>query len=145
MCLENYNKKCIDCIHNEVCSLQYNNICPYTRVNELVHNCANYLCKNDVVQKPPQNWFDKLGDTVYLIYQDEIIDVLLLNFDIAKDGFYLQLMSEDKIFPYREPIAEYDTEPTDWCTNIISIPICEINKTVFLTYSNAENLIKEQY
>lgn len=143
MNLENHNKKCSDCIHNNVCSIKYTNVCPYAQIDILVHNCTEYLCKNDIVKKPPQEWFKKLGDVVYYIYQSEVINVILMDFEITDEGFYIVLSSEDKIFPYREPIAEYDTDPTDWCIDTTSIPLDCINHSVFLTQDEANKALIE--
>lgn len=53
---------------------------------------------------------------------------------IDPDGkLYVVLVCEDKIFPYRTPIAEYDMEMSDWCTNDKAVDAEDYQRTVFMT------------
>ena len=59
-------------------------------------------------------------------------------------GFlWIALGCDERIFPYRNPIAGIDTDPTDWCINSTEVTIDEWNKTVFLTKQDAEQRLEE--
>ncbi len=85
------------------------------------------------------------GDTVYLIYDDEVVECIHCGLGINPvDGkAYITLVTDEDIFPYRRPVPEYDLDPTDWCTNINYVEVGEVEKTVFLTKSEAESKLKE--
>lgn len=85
------------------------------------------------------------GDTVYLIYDDEVVECIHCGLGINPvDGkAYITLVTDEDIFPYRRPVPEYDLDPTDWCTNINYVEVGEVEKTVFLAKSEAESKLKE--
>lgn len=55
----------------------------------------------------------------------------------------ITLSCDEHIFPYRNPDAEHDLDPTDWCTNFTDISVEEFGKTVFLTEAEAEQKFEE--
>lgn len=98
-----------------------------------------------VVVLPCKACFSEAGNTVYLIYCGEIVEVVHCGLSICPSGNpYIALAADDKIFPYREGEAEHDTDPTDWCTNICDVAAEDFGKTVFLTRAEAEEAISVQ-
>ena len=53
------------------------------------------------------------------------------------------MAADEDIFPYREPIAEFDTDPTDWCKKTTDVLALEWGKTVFLTRGEAEKALRD--
>ena len=98
-----------------------------------------------LVVLPCKETFKKSGDYVYLIFDGEISEVMHCGLEIDNDGkFCIDLAADEKIFPYRLPNAEYDTDPTDWCINITRVSPNDFGKTVFLTKQEAEQALKER-
>lgn len=97
------------------------------------------------VKLPCKEAYTKSGDIVYLIYDDEVVECTHCGLGINPvDGkAYIALATDEDIFPYRRPVPEYDLDPTDWCTNTISVEVGEIDKIVFFTKSEAESKLKE--
>lgn len=98
-----------------------------------------------LIKLPCKEAYTESGDIVYLIYDDEVVECTHCGLGINPvDGkAYIALATDEDIFPYRRPIPEYDLDPTDWCTNTIDAEVGEIDKTVFLTKSEAEAKLKE--
>ncbi len=94
---------------------------------------------------PSRKIFESLGDSLYMIEDWEIIELTNCSVQIDADGvLYVTCCADDKIFPYREPIAEFDMEPGDWCTQYINLNISDFGKTVFLAREEAEAALKER-
>lgn len=84
------------------------------------------------------------GDIVYYIYDYEITECENCGISIWADGkAWIGLAADEDIFPYREPIAEFGTDPTDWCKKTTDVLVSEWGKTVFLTHEEAEKALKE--
>lgn len=98
-----------------------------------------------LLRLPCKEAYTKSGDIVYLIYDYEVVECTHCGLGINPvDGkAYIALATDEDIFPYRRPIPEYDSDPTDWCTNTIDVEVGEIGKTVFFTKSEAEAKLKE--
>lgn len=43
--MHDYNKHCSDCIKSEVCKFKEEELCPGTTIEDLAHNCRNFLSK----------------------------------------------------------------------------------------------------
>ena len=84
------------------------------------------------------------GDDAFLVYGGEVTEVVHCGLIIDADGqLFIGLACDDKIFPFREPDPEHDTEEADWCTNSIDVPVSEIGKTLFFSREEAERKIVE--
>ena len=97
-----------------------------------------------LVVLPSTQVYSSLGGYVYYIYDYEIVECVNCAITIDADGrMWICLAADEDIFPYREPIAEFDTDPTDWCQKAIDVLVSEWGKTVFLTREEAEKALKE--
>lgn len=98
-----------------------------------------------LVVLPSTQAYSSLGGYVYYIYDYEIVECVNCAITIDADGrTWICLDADEDIFPYREPIAEFDTDPTDWCQKAIDVLVSEWGKTVFLTREEAEKALKER-
>ena len=97
-----------------------------------------------LVVLPSNQVWKSQGDIVYYIYDYEITECVNCGISICADGkAWIGLAADEDIFPYREPIAEFDTDPTDWCKKTTDVLALEWGKTVFLTREEAEKVLKE--
>ena len=97
-----------------------------------------------LVVLPSNQVWESQGDIVYYIYDYEITECVNCGISICADGkAWIGLAADEDIFPYREPIAEFDTDPTDWCKKTTDVLALEWGKTVFLTRGEAEKALKE--
>lgn len=97
-----------------------------------------------LVVLPSNQVWKSQGDIVYYIYDYEIIECVNCGISICADGkAWIGLAADEDIFPYREPIAEFDTDPTDWCKKTTDVLALEWGKTVFLTREEAEKALEE--
>lgn len=97
-----------------------------------------------LVVLPSNQVWESQGDIVYYIYDYEITECVNCGISICADGkAWIGLAADEDIFPYREPIAEFDTDPTDWCKKTTDVLALEWGKTVFLTREEAEKALKE--
>ena len=93
---------------------------------------------------PSNQVWKSQGDIVYYIYDYEITECVNCGISICADGkAWIGLAADEDIFPYREPIAEFDTDPTDWCKKTTDVLALEWGKTVFLTREEAESALEE--
>ena len=108
---------------------------------------AEYEAAEDegrLVVLPSTQVYSSLGGYVYYIYDYEIAECVNCAITIDADGrMWICLAAGEDIFPYREPIAEFDTDPTDWCQKAIDVLVSEWGKTVFLTHEEAEKALEE--
>lgn len=98
-----------------------------------------------LVRLPCKEAYSRSGDFVYLIYDYEIIECVHcgLGIDPLSGKAYITLATDEKLFPYRSPDPEQDSDPTDWCTNVTDVEVSELGKTVFLTREEAEKKLAE--
>lgn len=97
-----------------------------------------------LVVLPSNQVWESQGDIVYYIYDYEITECVNCGISICADGkAWIALAADEDIFPYREPIAEFDTDPTDWCKKTTDVLALEWGKTVFLTREEAEKALEE--
>ena len=95
-----------------------------------------------IVVLPCKDFYTSQGNTVYLIDDGEIVEVMNLGVDICPNGkISCTLCADDAIFPYREPDAEHD-DFADWCKETIEVKPEDFSKTVFLTREAAENALE---
>ena len=88
--------------------------------------------------------FESSGDTVYYIFDYEIVECINCGVSIDCEGkAWVALACDENIFPYRRPMPEIDLDPTDWCNNTTEVSVDEWGKTVFLTKEEAEQRLKE--
>ena len=93
---------------------------------------------------PSKEVYESSGDTVYYIFDYEIVECINCGISIDCDGkMWIALACDEHIFPYRRPIAGIDMDPTDWCKNTTVVSIDEWRKTVFLTKEEAEQALKK--
>lgn len=113
----------------------YEDLGPIKHLRELVQAEQD----GRLVVLPCKEFYEKIGDFLYLIDGGEIILVLHGGTEIDVNGKpTIIVIAEDDIFPWREPIAEFDTDPTDWCVNKKVVTSDDFGKTVFLTREEAE-------
>lgn len=92
-----------------------------------------------LLRLPCKEVFNSSGDNVYYIYDYEIVECVNCGLAIDCEGkLWIKLACDEHIFPYRNPDAEHDLEPSDWCTNYTDVSVEEWDKTVFLTQAEAE-------
>lgn len=98
-----------------------------------------------LVRLPCKEAYSKSGDSVYLIYDYEIIECVhcgLEIYPVSGEGF-ISLVADEHVFQYRNPDPEHDLDPTDWCTNVADASMDEIGKTLFFTREEAVNKLEE--
>ena len=114
---------------------------------EAIDKLAEYETAEEegrLVVLPSNQVWKSQGDIVYYIYDYEITECVNCGISICADGkVWIGLAADEDIFPYREPIAEFDTDPTDWCKKTTDVLALEWGKTVFLTRGEAEKALKE--
>ena len=114
---------------------------------EAIDKLSEYETAEDegrLVVLPSNQVWESQGDIVYYIYDYEITECVNCGISICADGkAWIGLAADEDIFPYREPIAEFDTDPTDWCKKTTDVLALEWGKTVFLTREEAEKALKE--
>lgn len=99
--------------------------------------------KEKVIIIPDKDVYESIGDKVFFIFDGEITECLNCGVYLDADGeLYFTLSGDERIFPYKEPNPDYDSDPTDWSSEFISIPVKEWNKTVFLSFEEAEAKLK---
>lgn len=116
-------------------------------VNQAIKKLYEYEAAEEegrLVVLPSNQIWESEGDIVYYIYDYEITECVNCGISIYADGkAWIVLAADEDIFPYREPIAEIDTDPTDWCKKTTDVLALEWGKTVFLTREEAEKALKE--
>lgn len=116
-------------------------------VIEAAGKLAEYETAEDegrLVVLPSNQVWESQGDIVYYIYDYEITECVNCGISICADGkAWIGLAADEDIFPYREPIAEFDTDPTDWCKKTTDVLALEWGKTVFLTRGEAEKALRD--
>ena len=97
-----------------------------------------------LLKLPCKEVYESSGDSVYYIYDYEIVECVNCGVTVDADGkVWITIASDEEIFPYRNPDPEHDLDPTDWCQNVTSVFGEEFGKTVFLTREEAEAKLKE--
>ena len=123
----------------------------FTRENGIVVAIMKKLREYETAEEdgrlvvlPSNQVWESQGDIVYYIYDYEITECVNCGISICADGkAWIALAADEDIFPYREPIAEFDTDPTDWCKKTTDVLALEWGKTVFLTREEAEKALEE--
>lgn len=132
---------CKNCIEHSNCEAECN------AINICIKKLAEYETAEEegrLVVLPSTQVHSSLGGYVYYIYDYEIVECVNCAITIDADGrTWICLAADEDIFPYREPIAEFDTDPTDWCQKAIDVLVSEWGKTVFLTREEAEKALEE--
>lgn len=119
--------------------------------NDWKNGCIKKLAEYETAEEdgrlvvlPSTQVYSSLGGYVYYIYDYEIVECVNCAITIDADGrMWICLAADEDIFPYREPIAEFDTDPTDWCQKATDVLVSEWGKTVFLTHEEAEKALEE--
>ena len=127
------------------------NINPERPYEQVVADCMkDYLKYRKLEEKglllklPCKEVYASSGDIVYYIFDYEIVECINCGLSIDCDGkIWIALACDEHIFPYRSPIAEIDTDPTDWCQNTTEVGVDEWGETVFLTKEEAEQKLEE--
>ena len=87
-----------------------------------------------LIRIPCREFYENTGGIAWLVWEGEVIETVQCGAQIDPEGkLYVVLVCEDKIFPYRTPIAEYDMEMSDWCTNDKAVDAEDYQRTVFMT------------
>ena len=132
---------CKNCIEHSNCEAECN------AINICIKKLAEYETAEEegrLVVLPSTQVYSSLGGYVYYIYDYEIAECVNCAITIDADGrMWICLAADEDIFPYREPIAEFDTDPIDWCQKAIDVLVSEWGKTVFLTHEEAEKALEE--
>lgn len=109
--------RCKDCINYDVCSTKGANC-------DRANHCEMFKDHNRFVELPC-----KVGDTIYEIkerkrngeWKKVILERVVESFEIGKNGWISAV-----------------------CGTTISVRLCDLNKTVFLTREEAERALKER-
>jgi hypothetical protein len=110
-------------------------------VAELAKAKADGRC----VVLPNKECYAQAGNTLYLVDDGDIIEVMHCGAQIDADGrIHAVVAANDKIFPYRQPDPEHDTDPTEWCAETKEITPDDFGKTVFLTHEEAEAALRKE-
>lgn len=98
-----------------------------------------------LVRLPCKEAYSMSGDTVYFIFDDEIVECIHCGMSICpvSGRGFIALATDEHVFPYRNPDPEHDLDPTDWCTNVTDVSMNEIGKTLFFTREEAEKKLEE--
>ena len=104
-----------------------------------IDDCLNKLAEYETAEEegrlvvlPSNQVLESQGDIVYYIYGYEITECVNCGISICADGkAWIGLAADEDIFPYREPIAEFDTDPTDWCKKTTDVLALEWGKRYF--------------
>lgn len=132
---------CIGCIEESNCKVECG------AIDDCLEKLTEYETAEEdgrLVVFPSTQVYSSLGGYVYYIYDYEIVECVNCAITIDADGrMWICLAADEDIFPYREPIAEFDTDPTDWCQKAIDVLVSEWGKTVFLTHEEAEKALEE--
>lgn len=124
----------------------YTTVKPRTVANiqEIINRLADYESQEEqglLIRLPCKDIYASQGNTVYLICDGEIVEVMNLGVGIDPNGEIIcTLLSDEDIFPYREPDPEHD-DFADWCKNTIEVKPDDFGKTVFLTKEEAEKAL----
>ena len=114
---------------------------------EIIKKLAHYEDLEEqglLLKLPARDVFESSGDTVYYIYDYEIVECINCGILLDCEGsMWIALACDEHIFQYRNMIAGIDTDPTDCCTNSTDVRIDEWGKTVFLTKEEAEKALAE--
>lgn len=87
-----------------------------------------------LIRIPCREFYENAGGIAWFVWEGEVIETVQCGAQIDAEGrLYVVLVCEDKIFPYRTPIAEYDMEMSDWCTNDKAVDAEDYQRTVFMT------------
>lgn len=126
--------------------LAYGSLTPFA--GEILTKLAEYVDLEEdglLLKLPCKEAYSKSGDTVYLIFEDEIVECVHCGLEICpvSGGGFISLATDEDIFPYRNPDPEHDLDPADWCTNATDVGVNEIGKTLFFTREEAEKKLKE--
>lgn len=117
----------------------------FQRIIDKLAEYENAEEEGRLVVLPSTQVYSSLGGYVYYIYDYEIVECVNCAITIDADGrMWICLAADEDIFPYREPIAEFDTDPTDWCQKATDVLVSEWGKTVFLTHEEAEKALEER-
>ena len=139
-------KGCGNSICMAICNSKRDcSVCP---IDEAFRKLAKYETLEEqglLVRLPCKEVYSMSGDTVYFIFEDEIIECIHCGLDICgSDGEgYIILGAYEDIFPYRDPDPEHDLDPTDWCRNTNHVSLSEIGKTLFFTREKAKKKLEE--
>lgn len=135
------------------CKLPDGEKCPPYELCECehFHKMRNKLAEYEDLEEqglllklPARDVFESSGDTVYYIYDYEIVECINCGILLDCEGsMWIALACDEHIFQYRNMIAGIDTDPTDCCTNSTDVRIDEWGKTVFLTKAEAEKALEE--
>lgn len=97
-----------------------------------------------LLRLPQRTVFETIGGTVYYVFDYEITECINCGISVDCEGnLWATLSCDESIFPYREPIAGIDTDPTDWCQNWTYIGIDRWQESVFFTKEEAEAALAE--
>lgn len=96
-----------------------------------------------IIKIPCREVFDSIGDTVYYIYDNEVIDCINCGVTIdCESKLRICLACDDYIFQYRNPDPEHDLDSTDWCAKNTEVAVEECGKTVFFTKEQADKAME---
>ena len=116
----------------------------FNKVTDALNKLAEYEDAEEqglLLRLPCKDVFESSGDTVYYIFDYEIVECINCGVSIdCERKLWIALACDEHIFPYRRPIPEIDLDPTDWCKNTTEVSVDEWGKTLFLTKEEAEQM-----
>lgn len=116
-------------------------------IKEVIDKLAEYEDLEEqglLLRLPCKEAYEKSGDIVWLIDDGEVIECIHCGAKLDVDGtITIDLVADDRIFPYRDPDPEHDLDPTDWCTDCTSVRQDDFGKNVFFTKEEAEAALQK--
>lgn len=98
-----------------------------------------------LIRIPCREFYENAGGIAWFVWEGEVIETVQCGALIDAEGrLYVVLVCEDNIFPYRMPIAEYDMEMSDWCTNQKEVDAEDYQRTVFMTEAEARTALEKE-
>lgn len=130
---------------NGMIAVFYRNMWAMAELREKLKRYEDSEEQGLLLRLPCKEAYSQSGDNVYLIYEDEIVECVhcRLSVDPVTGKGFIALVTDEDIFPYRNPIPEYDLDPTDWCDNATDVEVSEIGNTLFFTREEAEAKLAE--
>ena len=98
-----------------------------------------------LLKLPCKEAYTQTGDTVYLIYENKIIECIHCGLSIspAEGKGYITLCTDKDRFLHKIPDPKNAPDGTDWYTDSMDVEVDEIGKPLFFTREAAEQALKQ--
>ena len=98
-----------------------------------------------LLKLPCKEAYTQTGDTVYLIYENEIIECIHCGLSISttEGKGYITLCTDKNRFLHKIPDPKNASDSANWYTDSIDAEVDEIGKMLFFTREAAEQALKQ--